>query len=147
MPPKTGRVMKEFKDVGAKNYDGVTISFFDDSDPFNWKMVIDGQDAFKGGKFIVALNFSEYPFKPPAIEFKTKVYHPNVANDGKICTQAIDSNWVPTKSACDVIDFVLTTFRHPTAENAQDMDIANVWSNKKSQWEATAAEWVQLYAK
>lgn len=59
------------------------------------------------------MNFDEYPFKPPKIEFKTKAYHPNIDNEGKICTQAIDNGWVPTKSACDVIDFVLTTFRCP----------------------------------
>ena len=110
-------------------------------------MVIEGQGPFTGGKFIVKLGFTEYPFKPPTIEFLTKVYHPNVGADGKICTQAIDSNWVPTKSSCDVIDFILTTFRAPTDENAQDMEIATMWKNKRSQWEATAAEWTQQYAK
>lgn len=131
----------------AKPYEGVTISFFNEDDPFKWKMVIDGTDAFKGGKFVVELDFSEYPFKPPQIKFLTKVYHPNVAADGKICTLAIETNWVPTKSASDVVDFVLTTFRAPTDENAQDMDIANKWKNNRAQWEATAAEWTNMYAK
>jgi len=90
---------------------------------------------------------NEYPFKAPGIKFLTKAYHPNIDKEGKICMQALESNWVPTKSACDVVDFVLTTFRAPTDENAQDMEIATVWKNSRSKWAATAAEWVQLYAK
>lgn len=78
--------MKEWKDVQAKNYDGVVLSFFNDDDCFKWKMVIDGSDAFTGGKFIVELDFNEYPFKPPQIKFLTKVYHPNVDKEGRICT-------------------------------------------------------------
>lgn len=109
--------------------------------------MIDGTDAFVGGKFVVHLDFEEYPFKPPKIQFKTKAYHPNIDKEGKICTLALDNGWVPTKKATEVIDFVLTTFRAPQAENAQDMDIANEWSNNHAKWAATAAEWVQKYAK
>jgi len=110
-------------------------------------MVIDGEAEFKGGKFIVEIDMGEFPFKPPGIKFLTKAYHPNIDKEGKICTQALETGWVPTKSACDVVDFVLTTFRAPTDENAQDMDIANQWKSDRKKWAATAAEWVQLYAK
>ena len=35
--------------------------------------------AYDGGVFMVDFNFpANYPFKPPEIIFKTKIYHPNV---------------------------------------------------------------------
>lgn len=147
MPPKPGRVNKEFGDVQAKNYDGVAVSYFDQNNIFLWKMVIDGQGPFTGGKFVVEVNMEEYPFKCPKIKFLTKAYHPNIAADGQICLAAIEGNWVPTKTASDVLDFILTTFRAPTDENAQDMEIANHWKTNRTTWEAKAAEWTQMYAK
>lgn len=109
-------------------------------------MTIDGDGPFAGGKFVVELNFDEYPFKPPKIKFLTKIWHPNVADDGQICTQAIDNNWVPTKSSCDVIDFVLTTFRGPSDENAQNTEAATQWKNDNKGWLAKAAQWTKSYA-
>ena len=134
---------QEYRDVQAKEYKGVTIGYFDESDLFKWRMTIEGEQEFAGGKFIVELDFSDnFPFQAPKIKFITKVYHPNVSKEGGICTQALEAGWVPTKSACDVVDFVLTTFRHPSDENPQEVDIANHYKSNKTTWGAKAAEWV-----
>lgn len=49
------------------------------------------------GAFRVELIFpSEYPFKPPKITFKTKIYHPNVDEKGQVCLPIISAeNWKP----------------------------------------------------
>ena len=94
------------------------MGFFDETDVWKWRLVIVGQNEFAGGKFIVELDFNDnFPFQAPKIKFLTKVYHPNISKEGGICTLALESSWVPTKSSCDVIDFVLTTFRAPNDEN------------------------------
>ena len=42
------------------------------------------------------MKFTEqYPNQPPAINFVTKVFHPNVYNDGKICLDILKENWSP----------------------------------------------------
>ena len=93
-----------------------------------WNCKIDGPDGtpFVGGIFNVQLDFSDsYPFKPPKIKFVTKIYHPGVKTDtGEICTQAIESTWVPTLNARHVIMAVVTVMKTPNAENAQEMSIA-----------------------
>ena len=72
----------------------------ENSDVMKWIVILDGPAStpFVGGKFRVALDFSDnYPFKYPKINFKTKIYHPNIKSDtGEICTLALDSVWVPT---------------------------------------------------
>lgn len=41
---------------------------------------------WEGGIFKLRMKFSDqYPNQPPDINFVTKVFHPNVYNDGKIC--------------------------------------------------------------
>lgn len=49
------------------------------------------------GAFRVELIFpAEYPFKPPRITFKTKIYHPNIDEKGQVCLPIISAeNWKP----------------------------------------------------
>lgn len=66
------------------NYHG--LIFFQDNPPFN------------KGAFRIEINFpAEYPFKPPKITFKTKIYHPNVDEKGQVCLSIISpEHWKPT---------------------------------------------------
>ena len=39
---------------------------------------------------------AEYPFKPPKIAFKTRIYHPNVDEKGQVCLPIVAAeNWKP----------------------------------------------------
>lgn len=38
----------------------------------------------------------EYPLKPPTLRFTTKIYHPNVSEDGLVCLPLVSKdNWKP----------------------------------------------------
>lgn len=49
------------------------------------------------GAFRIEIIFpAEYPFKPPKITFKTKIYHPNIDEKGQVCLPVISAeNWKP----------------------------------------------------
>jgi ubiquitin-conjugating enzyme E2 D/E len=54
-------------------------------DLFDWIVTLDGPTGtpFAGGKFKVHIDCrKEYPFKRPDITFETKIYSPNVTEDG-----------------------------------------------------------------
>lgn len=61
------------------------LKCFQDSPPYN------------KGAFKIEINFpAEYPFKPPKINFKTKIYHPNIDEKGQVCLPIISTeNWKP----------------------------------------------------
>lgn len=52
---------------------------------------------YNKGAFRIEINFpAEYPFKPPKINFKTKIYHPNIDEKGRVCLPIIlPDNWKP----------------------------------------------------
>lgn len=52
---------------------------------------------YNKGAFRIDINFpAEYPFKPPKVTFKTKIYHPNVDEKGQVCLPIISAeNWKP----------------------------------------------------
>jgi ubiquitin-protein ligase len=59
---------------------------------------------WEGGTFKLKVDFPpDYPFKPPKVQFETKMYHPNIDDSGAICLPML-KEWSPactiTKGAC-----------------------------------------------
>lgn len=59
--------------------------------------VFQDNPPYNKGAFRIEINFpAEYPFKPPKISFKTKIYHPNIDEKGQVCLPIISAeNWKP----------------------------------------------------
>ena len=65
------------------------------------------------GAFRIEIIFpAEYPFKPPKITFKTRIYHPNVDEKGQICLPIVAvENWKPaTKTEQVSLNYQLKFF-------------------------------------
>mmetsp|Transcript_38629 Transcript_38629/g.27961 ORF Transcript_38629/g.27961 Transcript_38629/m.27961 type:complete len:152 (-) Transcript_38629:79-534(-) len=146
---KAGRLTKEMNDLNKNPIAGTTIETVGD-DVFKWNVRLDGPEGtpYIGGRFQVLLDFGDsYPFKPPKINFQTKIYHPNIKTDtGEICMQAIENNWVPTLNAKWIIEAVISVMKNPNAENPLEANIAQQFSSNQNQYLATAAEWTAQYA-
>lgn len=55
-----------------------------------------GDSPYTGGVFFLAIHFpTDYPFKPPKVNFTTRIYHPNINSNGSICLDILRDQWSP----------------------------------------------------
>ena len=77
-----------------------------DNDITIWEAIIFGQDdtEWENGIFKLRIEFtSEYPTKPPLVKFLTKMFHPNIYQNGDICIDILQNAWVPSLTALSTL--------------------------------------------
>ncbi|KAK6145197.1 hypothetical protein DH2020_022017 [Rehmannia glutinosa] len=91
------RILKELKDLQKDPPTSCSAGPVAE-DMFHWQATIMGpsDSPYTGGVFLVSIHFPpDYPFKPPKVAFRTKVFHPNINSNGSICLDILKEQWSP----------------------------------------------------
>ena len=114
-----------------------------------WDINIRGpeQTPFEGGQFVVRFKLDNFPFKAPVVAFTTKIYHPNVDNEGQICADMLEigDKWAPVKNLVKIMDKINSLLVAPNLESPMNPEAANDYKN--GTWQAKAKATTQQYAK
>ncbi|KAK0132067.1 Ubiquitin-conjugating enzyme E2 R2 [Merluccius polli] len=81
-------LMLEMKSLQDEPVEGFKITLVDESDMYNWEVAIFGppNTHYEGGYFKARIKFPmDYPYAPPAFRFLTKMWHPNIYENGDVC--------------------------------------------------------------
>ncbi|GAB2284822.1 Ubiquitin-conjugating enzyme E2 11 [Dionaea muscipula] len=143
------RILKELKDMQKDPPTSCNAGPVDNKDMFHWQATILGPPGspFAGGVFSLSIHFPpDYPFKPPKVAFKTKVYHPNINNNGSICLDILKEQWSPALTLSKVLLSICSLLTDPNPDDPLVPEIARVYKTSKQQYEQTAREWTQKYA-
>ena len=134
-----------------------------------------GDSPYSGGVFFVNIHFPpDYPFKPPKVQFQTKVYHPNVNSQGSICLDILKEQWSPALTiskvnlgtlwfmrqsmhqycCCEndqqhclqVLLSICSLLTDPNPDDPLVPEIAHIYKTDRSRYEDTAREWTRKYA-
>jgi len=79
---------KQLKSLTDNDDLGVSVGLVNSNDLFLWNLVFQGPEdsLYDGGYFKAQLKFPyDYPNNPPEMKFLTKMYHPNIYTDGRVC--------------------------------------------------------------
>ncbi|KAI9651656.1 MAG: Ubiquitin-conjugating enzyme E2 4, partial [Alyxoria varia] len=100
-PPNPGSLRRINKELNDMNHDPPSSCAAGPTgdDLYNWEGTImgPGDTPYSGGVFFVSIRLpGEYPFHPPHIIFKTRVYHPNIDSRGRISADILGGSWCTT---------------------------------------------------
>ncbi|KAJ3698301.1 hypothetical protein LUZ61_002006 [Rhynchospora tenuis] len=118
-------------------------------DLFHWQATImgPGDSPYAGGVFFVKIHFPpDYPFKPPKVNFQTKVYHPNINSNGSICLDILKEQWSPALTISKVLLSICSLLTDPNPDDPLVPEIAHLYKTQRSRYEETARAWTQKYA-
>ncbi|CAB5370731.1 unnamed protein product [Rhizophagus irregularis] len=112
-----------------------------EDDLFHWEGTIMGpsDSPYSGGEFSLDIHFPlDYPFKPPAIEFITRIYHPNIDSNGHICMDILHEEWSPGFTISKVLLSIYSLLTDPNHDNPSVPEIAHVYKNNRNLYEFIA---------
>ena len=99
---------------------------------FEWEAVLFGPSdtIWEGGMFTLILEFSdEYPNKPPKVKFTTKMFHPNIYNDGRLCLDILNTNWSPVYDVSSILTSIQSLLCDPNPNSPANAEAAQMIKN------------------
>ncbi|KAK7393052.1 hypothetical protein VNO78_21503 [Psophocarpus tetragonolobus] len=142
------RITKELKDLQKDPPVSCSAGPVGD-DMFDWQATIMGpaDSPYAGGVFLVTIHFPpDYPFKPPKVSFRTKVFHPNINSNGSICLDILKEQWSPALTVSKVLLSICSLLTDPNPDDPLVPDIAHMYKTDRAKYESTARSWTQKYA-
>lgn len=142
------RLQKELSDIKKNDIPNLSLGPLNDN-LFEWEAVILGpvETPYEGGVFKLSISIpSNYPFKPPIVIFKTKIYHPNINSSGSICLDILKTQWSPALTISKILLSICSLLSDPNPNDPLVPDIANLLKSNSELYFQTAKEWTLLYA-
>lgn len=158
MPGPSGvrarRMKRELEMLRSGGAPGVSAWLLDDSsmDRLEGELVGAKETPYEGGVFRLHVSIpNEYPFKPPSVQFKTKIYHPNIDNEGRICLDTLNmppkGSWKPALNIRTVLTTIQALMSTPNPDDGLMPEISEQYVRDRAAFERIAREWTRRHAR
>eukprot|EP01083_Nonionella_stella_P026990 74244_1 len=144
------RLVQEIQQLLLRPPNGIAACPVEQSDLMAWFAIVYGppRTPYAGGTFYLHLTFSSrYPFEPPKVVFKTRIYHCNVNTDnGDICLDILNDKYSPVLTVEKILLSVSALLSNANPEDPLVPEIATQLLKDKEAHDARAKEWTERYA-
>ncbi|XP_015249923.1 cell division cycle 34 homolog (S. cerevisiae) a [Cyprinodon tularosa] len=155
-------LMLEMKSLQDEPVEGFKITLVDESDMYNWEVAIFGppNTHYQGGYFKARIKFPvDYPYSPPAFRFLTKMWHPNIYENGDVCISILhppvddpqsgelpSERWNPTQNVRTILLSVISLLNEPNTFSPANVD-ASVMYRKWRDSKGKDREYIEIIRK
>mmetsp|Transcript_38305 Transcript_38305/g.122829 ORF Transcript_38305/g.122829 Transcript_38305/m.122829 type:complete len:169 (+) Transcript_38305:113-619(+) len=139
------RLVRDFRRLQSDPPSGVTAAPLD-SNILVWEAVIFGPDdtPWEGGTFKLELTFTEdYPNKAPNVRFVTKIFHPNIYNDGQICLDILQNQWSPIYDISAILTSIQSLLSDPNPASPANSEASRLYSENRREYNRRVRETVE----
>lgn len=144
------RIQREMVELQKSPIPGVSAGPESSDNIFNWQATIIGPEStpYEGGLFMLKVRFPiNYPFSPPKLQFVTKVYHPNVNDQGGICLDILkELAWSPALTIGQVLLSLISLLPQPNADDPLSVEPAKLYKTDRAKYDQTVREWTRRFA-
>uniref|UniRef100_A0A7N8X8C6 E2 ubiquitin-conjugating enzyme n=1 Tax=Mastacembelus armatus TaxID=205130 RepID=A0A7N8X8C6_9TELE len=155
-------LMLEMKSLQDEPVEGFKITLVDESDMYNWEVAIFGppNTHYEGGYFKARIKFPvDYPYSPPTFRFLTKMWHPNIYENGDVCISILhppvddpqsgelpSERWNPTQNVRTILLSVISLLNEPNTFSPANVD-ASVMYRKWRDSKGKDREYIEIIRK
>ncbi|XP_040206114.1 ubiquitin-conjugating enzyme E2 R1-like, partial [Rana temporaria] len=127
--------------------EGFRVTLVDEGDLYNWEVAIFGPPStfYEGGYFKAQLKFPiDYPYSPPTFRFLTKMWHPNIYENGDVCISILhppiddpqsgelaSERWNPTQNVRTILLSVISLLNEPNTFSPANVDASVMYRRWK----------------
>lgn len=144
------RILRELEDMAKDKTSGMQATVVDASDYTHLEGEFLGPPGtpYEGGHYLIDITLPpNYPFLPPKMYFKTKVWHPNISSQtGAICLDTLSQKWSPVLTIKTALLSLQSLLDAPEPTDPQDAQVANMMINNPTEYRRIAREWAIRYA-
>ncbi|KAG6642742.1 ubiquitin-conjugating enzyme E2 22-like [Carya illinoinensis] len=150
LPPNViKQLAKELKNLDESPPEGIKVGVNDD-DFSTIYGDIDGPAGtpYENGVFRMKLLLShDFPHSPPKGYFLTKIFHPNIANNGEICVNTLKKDWNPSLGLRHVLIVVRCLLIEPFPESALNEQAGKMLLENYEEYARHARLYTGIHAK
>lgn len=137
----------EFRSLVDEPVEGFRVKLVND-DLTEWEVALFGppETLYEGGYFKAHVKFpADYPYSPPSIRFLTRVWHPNVYENGDLCISILHppvddpqsgelpcERWNPTQNVRTILLSVISLLNEPNTFSPANVDASVMYRRWKT---------------
>ena len=111
-----------------------------------WDAVILGPSLtiWDGSVHRLKVSFTEeYPNKPPTVVFVSKIFHPNVYDNGSICLDILQKAWSPIYDISAILTSIQSLLCDPNPNSPANSEAARLFSECRREYNKKVQEVVE----
>ena len=129
-----------------------------ENDFYKWNFIMIGPEdtLFEGGIFEGYMLFkNDYPNKAPDVVVTSKIFHPNIYKNGKVCMSILHDGrdmygyendsirWNPTQGVNSIMMSLISILSDPNTESPANIDASKMYENNLEEYKKIVMKIIQ----